>query len=70
MAVDSDTETRGLSRHVNPSVRPVWNSFDYAHQDKLLGDDMHAGISVSLVLVACFAIGLTMIGIAVATLIV
>ena len=65
MRVENYVEKLGLSHHVNSGSRPFWNSFDDAHQKKLLCDDRQAGVIVSLILTGSFTIGLVLIALAV-----
>ena len=47
-----------LSWHLNHNIHQVWDRFSAEQQDEMVGDDLSAGITVSLVLVSLIATGM------------
>lgn len=47
-----------LSWYLNHNVHQIWDRFSPDQQDEMVGDDLSAGISVSMVLVSLITTGM------------
>ncbi len=47
-----------LSWYLNHNVHQVWDRFSADQQDEMVGDDLSAGVTVSMVLVSLIATGM------------